>query len=553
MPKRPDGLQRRGSVWWLRVRVPKDLQESIGKTEVRRSLRTSDYQEAVERVRTERYKVAAEFKEAKRRLAQDAPTEISEQDLWYAASKLFIELEKEGQRQNLTDFPMEEALLELGWLSDPEQYATGIYEHTTRALKLAGLPEPQRPSDRVALQRYVHRAIIESEQRIIARASPIYRYSRDALFDQLNSQTALPPQVRLSLETLIERYEADATRAPGSPKSRLKRDSEYRLIRHFFGARTRLADINREQCRAFVSLLTRYPANATKRFGDLPPDKVIALAGEKELAPMSATTANAYLATFGRLMQFALQEGWLSENPTNGLKIQAKRSAPKNGRDPFSTKELNKIFQAPLFTGCKDDRQGYAQPGSQRPRRGRFWVPLLSLFTGMRLNEACQLTCDDIVEMDNVAVILIRGTDDETKRVKTAAGYRFVPIHPQLHQLSFLDHVEGRRNADGSTSRLFPELTMAASGYYSDNFSKWFSRFLGKCGIEDDRKAFHSFRHTYRDALREADISIERVRALGGWSTGNTEDRYGAGHRASTLACDIARVTFPGLETDHLK
>lgn len=29
--------------------------------------------------------------------------------------------------------------------------------------------------------------------------------------------------------------------------------------------------------------------------------------------------------------------------------------------------------------------------------------------------------------------------------------------------------------------------------------------------------SFHSFRHNYRDALREVEIGLERVRALGGW------------------------------------
>jgi hypothetical protein len=29
--------------------------------------------------------------------------------------------------------------------------------------------------------------------------------------------------------------------------------------------------------------------------------------------------------------------------------------------------------------------------------------------------------------------------------------------------------------------------------------------------------SFHTFRHTFPDALREADISEERVRRIGGW------------------------------------
>jgi integrase len=102
--------------------------------------------------------------------------------------------------------------------------------------------------------------------------------------------------------------------------------------------------------------------------------------------------------------------------------------------------------------------------------------------------------------------------------------------------------------------RVFPELRVSkATGYYSDNFSKWFSHFLAKIGANEPRTSFHSFRHSYRDALREADISIERVRALGGWSGGGaTEETYGSGLRPSTLAKEIAKVHYPKLNLSHL-
>lgn len=136
--------------------------------------------------------------------------------------------------------------------------------------------------------------------------------------------------------------------------------------------------------------------------------------------------------------------------------------------------------------------------------------------------------------------------------MKTEAGHRFVPVHPQVLEIGFLRFVE-RARGRGVSARLFPELEASGStGYISDPFSKWFARFLEKVGIRERRKTFHSFRHTYRDALREADISVERVRALGGWSTGNTEDRYGSGLRPSTLARDMAQVAFDGLNLNHL-
>jgi hypothetical protein len=74
MACRPERLQLRGSVWWLRVRVPNELRPIPGKRAIRRSLGTSDAAEAKRRVRIERLKTAAEFDDARRTLALRKPT-----------------------------------------------------------------------------------------------------------------------------------------------------------------------------------------------------------------------------------------------------------------------------------------------------------------------------------------------------------------------------------------------------------------------------------------------------------------------------------------------
>ncbi len=42
-------------------------------------------------------------------------------------------------------------------------------------------------------------------------------------------------------------------------------------------------------------------------------------------------------------------------------------------------------------------------------RNGRFWVPLLSLWSGMRLNECCQLMIDDVRYVREIPIIVIAG------------------------------------------------------------------------------------------------------------------------------------------------
>ncbi len=41
------GLMRRGTKWYLRVRVPDDVAEAIGRREIWKSLRTGDHQKAL--------------------------------------------------------------------------------------------------------------------------------------------------------------------------------------------------------------------------------------------------------------------------------------------------------------------------------------------------------------------------------------------------------------------------------------------------------------------------------------------------------------------------
>jgi integrase len=261
---------------------------------------------------------------------------------------------------------------------------------------------------------------------------------------------------------------------------------------------------------------------------------------------MSPASAKGYFTAFSALMRFAVDRGYRSDNPAERLRVRPDPVPARRKRDSFSTDQLRLIFNAPLYRGCKNDAAGYNRPGPNIVRRGRFWVPVIGLYTGMRLGEICQLEVSDVVKLDGVEVVLVGGDDDdETKRVKTEAGNRYVPVHPDLKKFGLLDH--HAKMAAAGERRLFPELTRAKTESLSDNFSKWFSGFLEAIDAKTKRTSFHSFRHTYRDALREADISRERVQALGGWSSHGTDEIYGNGPRPSTLAREIEKVRFRGL------
>ena len=139
------------------------------------------------------------------------------------------------------------------------------------------------------------------------------------------------------------------------------------------------------------------------------------------------------------------------------------------------------------------------------------------------MNEACQLDVADIRRIDDVDCFVVTERSDGSttdKRLKTATSERVVPIHVKLIDMGFLDFVKARKSAN--ELKLFGEVGMGATGYRSTTFSAWFRRFVEKAGANSPRTCFHSFRHGFRDALREAGVERDIALALGGWTLGGS-------------------------------
>jgi integrase len=173
------------------------------------------------------------------------------------------------------------------------------------------------------------------------------------------------------------------------------------------------------------------------------------------------------------------------------------------------------------------------------------------------MNEICQLDVRDIQHFDGITCLKVAAGLNEAgqqKRVKTAASERIVPVHSELIRFGFLAFVESQRLL-GETS-LFPELPLGHLGYRSTGLSKWFSRFLKSSDATAPLTCFHSFRHNFRDGLREAKVDRDIGLILGGWTTeskgATVADNYGSGFRPMILAEALNSVGFPDLDLSHL-
>ena len=244
------------------------------------------------------------------------------------------------------------------------------------------------------------------------------------------------------------------------------------------------------------------------------------------------------------VFQVSVEAGLLKNNPAAGVKIEKPRRT--DNRMPYDFNDLERIFSSPIYN------QG------QRPKGGAgeaaFWLPMLGLFSGARLEEIAQLRTSDIKQERNIWYIdIAESSVDENKKglqthIKNEASIRKIPIHSQLIKFGFLDYFQ--KVLSKNNSRLFPDLLPDKKGKISGNFSKWWGRYARKViGITDKKKVFHSLRHSFRDSCRDAELAEEICDRLMGHTSGRNQSigrNYGSGFSLAKLQVAIEKIDSPG-------
>lgn len=372
-----------------------------------------------------------------------------------------------------------------------------------------------------------------------------------------------PPDAKqsMTLAELRKVFEGAQTSKRVVEKTHRANKVAFRALCEHFGDSMPVENIDRQNMTAFFNFLDTVPSHAEQRYKGKSLKQAADLEA-KQATPrlMGHRTKANYHGRIVAIFEHAKELEVIEKNPASIRSLQDRFHVDKESeRPPFTEEEMNAIFSAPLFSGCVNDNGGWYRAGPNLPRRGRFWVPLLALFNGLRCNEACQLETADVASVEEVPCIRVTDESAEEeekgkgKSVKNKTSKTTIPIHPLLLKIGFLEFVESRRKA-GDGSQLFPELPRTSTGRYADLFSKWFRRFLTKAiPGKKTRASFHSFRHSFRDAERRAKLNPEIALRLGRWSTGsNAGHAYGHGFPMALLREELAKVAFPGLDLAHL-
>ncbi len=204
-------------------------------------------------------------------------------------------------------------------------------------------------------------------------------------------------------------------------------------------------------------------------------------------------TVNKYLQMLSTVLRHAGRLKWITGNPAEGLGLKDNRRED-DIRHAFTLPEINQIFLA---------LQSAKKTFYVTNHHERYWLPLLGMYTGARVNELAQLSIADIVEEQGIPAIIITSVGNDAKRLKSESSRRTLPLHKDLLTLGFLVYVKIIK--EKGHDRLFPTLRLGPNGY-SHYFVRSFSGSNGwlhsTIPTLPEGVSYHCFRHTVATMLK---------------------------------------------------
>lgn len=321
-----------------------------------------------------------------------------------------------------------------------------------------------------------------------------------------------------------------------SPSTRKNYSIIFRVLEEICGGDTPLSTIDRKFCRDVRTQLSSLPSNYQKSAATRgrPIAEAIEIANKQNMPTIGPATINSHLTKLGAVIRFGRDEGWIAGNPMADMEV-VDPIDPSDKRDPFTIEQLNQIFACETWKGGQD---------AMVDRPSRYWAPLIALYTGARLTEICGQRVDEMVMEDGIHLFHFAHRPGD-RHIKSGKS-RKVPVHPHLMALGLWDFVEQARAL--KRDHLFPDVKRDTLGKWGDHTTKWFSRQVKMLGLKGRNLSFHSFRHSFEDALREADLHDTPIgNALTGrWSAGVSKN-YGTRYPVKKLYEAMCRISYPGL------
>lgn len=467
--------------FYFRVALPRRLRHIVNKYEIRRSLKTKNYSLALKRARRLAV-IAEEFFQRENVNEKELRDFLVTSSQIKMAGPVRIEngaLECNGIETD-PDKPEEEAKV-IGKISEYLQLSKGTADQSVVLDKLVEKLLESNPSPESIIATIDK--IIVGQNCSTVQSPENGNFKHPHRFSGKSIQEVRKEFVRSKIEA------KDWTvKTAGENES---------IIKVFEGYFPDIAfdEITHSDVEEFRSALLQAPTNVTKsnKYKDMSLSQVI---NTKPAETLAVGSVNKYLRRISAMYNFAIIREFVTINPFSAKQLP-EEEAPNEKRNVLTSKELAAIFNPDSFYAEAD--QAF-----------KYWCPLIALYTGARQNEIASLKADDIQMVEGYLCFnFITLKQKRGKLVK-----RFVPIHPHLKSLGIEEYAS---NLAGQ--QLFPELKEKRDGY-GEEVSRWYSKYRRSVGILDKRDLdFHSYRHTFVNALDDQGVKEKIISQIVGHST----------------------------------
>ncbi|WP_181403759.1 site-specific integrase [Aliarcobacter cryaerophilus] len=200
-----------------------------------------------------------------------------------------------------------------------------------------------------------------------------------------------------------------------------------------------------------------------------------------------------------------------------------KKEQRENKREPFTKEDIKQIFEnLDLIRFTPTQRES-------KYINDYEMIIKIGIFSGLRINEICQLRKKDIKIEDGIWFFDIN--DEGEKHLKNENSIRKVPIHKNILE-EFLDFI---KNKNGNIFDIKEE-----------KMSKDFGIFKTKLGF-NEKKVFHSFRHFFQNELKQKEVNYQIIQEI----VGHSEDEdhkmtntYTKSYKLQVLKENIDKLDF---------
>lgn len=405
-------------------------------------------------------------------------------------------------------------------------------EHYLRRLAEHPLPDLEPLKTAFPLPAFIQptasttRKEYETVKRTSPRAVPETTIPNSDLRERILGQTG-------KARTLSEVFEAWTAEQPS--ESRKLCDEWGVAIRRFielFGDRD-VSEITTDMIVDYREAMRRLPSRPRRAVAQLPLLEQINVARCDGLRCLSGATVGKLVSGIRVTLAYACDPlRLIGTNPAASVSV-TNATSDTDARLAFEPDELASIYSSSLITDAESKLSDT-----------EFWLLVLAPLTGFRIEEMAKLRPHNIRCERGIWYVRIERdsrrkrreqTDagEASKRSKTRAAYRDVPIHWILVEAGFVTFVENQQKRE--CEWLFNDLVADQYGNRSKAVSRRLIRRIRKLGIEDEEKVFHSFRHSMKRACRHTSMKEEIADLLTGHAPVSVGRKYGAGAALDVL------------------